>query len=84
MSKIFKTYVECPNFMLKKYEYSPIKFSVTNHIHKNDLTLNDPQELEMDTATRVQILDEADCISYTSNTIGKGMNPISLPPAMGK
>ena len=36
---------------------------------------------EMDTATRVQILDETDCIS---NTLGKGMNPIILPPAMGK
>ena len=35
----------------------------------------------MDTATRVQILDEADCISHTR---GKGMNPIILPPAMGK
>ena len=38
----------------------------------------------MDTATRVQILDETDCISYSTNTIGKGMNPIILPPAMGK
>ncbi len=39
---------------------------------------------EMDTATRVQILDEADCISHSTNTLGKGMNPIILPPAMGK
>ena len=38
----------------------------------------------MDTATRVQILDEADCISHSTNTLGKGMNPIILPPAMGK
>ena len=38
----------------------------------------------MDTATRVQILDEADCISHGTNTLGKGMNPIILPPAMGK
>ena len=38
----------------------------------------------MNTATRVQILDEADCISHCSNTLGKGMNPIILPPAMGK
>ena len=36
------------------------------------------------TATRVQILDETDCISHSSNTFGKGMNPIILPPAMGK
>ena len=38
----------------------------------------------MDTATRVQILDETDCISRSTNTLGKGMNPIILPPAMGK
>ena len=39
---------------------------------------------EMDPATRVQILDEADYISHSTNTLGKGMNPIILPPAMGK
>ena len=33
----------------------------------------------MGTATRVQILDEA---FYTS--FGKGMNPTSLPPEIGK
>ena len=38
----------------------------------------------MDTAKRVQILDETDCISRSTNTLGKGMNPIILPPAMGK
>ena len=38
----------------------------------------------MDTATRVQILDETDCISHNTNTLGKGMNPIILSPAMGK
>ena len=32
----------------------------------------------------VQILDETDCISHSANTLGKGMNPIILPPAMGK
>ena len=40
--------------------------------------------LEMDMATRVQILDKTDCISHCTNTLGKGMNPIILPPAMGK
>ena len=30
---------------------------------------------EMNTATRVQILDETDCISHSTNTLGKGMNP---------
>ena len=39
---------------------------------------------EMDTAIRVQILDETNCISHSTNTLGKGMNPIILPPAMGK
>ena len=40
--------------------------------------------LEMDMVTRVQTLDEIDCISHCTNTLGKGMNPIILPPAMGK
>ena len=38
----------------------------------------------MDTATRVQILDENDCISHSTNNHGKGMNPTILPPAIGK
>ena len=38
----------------------------------------------MDTATRVQILDKTDSISHRTNTLGKGMNPIILPPALGK
>ena len=33
---------------------------------------------------QVQILDEADCISHSTNTLGKGMNPIILPSAIGK
>ena len=33
---------------------------------------------------RIQLLDETDCISHSTNTLGKGMNPIILPPAMGK
>ena len=28
--------------------------------------------------------DETDCISHSTNTLGKSMNPIILPPAMGK
>ena len=39
---------------------------------------------EMDMGTRVQILDETDSISHSTNTLGKVMNPIILPPAMGK
>ena len=38
----------------------------------------------MVTATRVKILDETDCISHSTNTLGKGMKPIILPPAMGE
>ena len=32
----------------------------------------------------LQIMDKADCISHSTNTLGKGMNPVILPPAMGK
>ena len=32
----------------------------------------------------IQILDENDCISHSTDTVGKVMNPIILPPAMGK
>ena len=38
----------------------------------------------MDTATQVQKLDETDCISHSTNTFGKGINPIILYPAMGR
>ena len=38
----------------------------------------------MDTATRVQILNETDCISHSTNTLGKGTIPIIPFPAMGK
>ena len=34
--------------------------------------------------TQVQILDETDYISHSTNTLEKDMNPIILPPAMGK
>ena len=39
---------------------------------------------DVDTTTRVQILDEPDYILHSSNTLGKGMNPNILLPAMGK
>ena len=38
----------------------------------------------MDIMTQAQILNKADCISHCTNTLGKGMNPIIIPPAMGK
>ena len=33
---------------------------------------------------KTEFMDETECISHPTNTIGKGMNPIILPPAMGK
>ena len=36
----------------------------------------------MDKAKQVQILDKAVSISHNTNTLGKDMNPIILPPAM--
>ena len=33
---------------------------------------------------QVQILDETDGISHSTNTLGKGMNLIIPPPAMSK
>ena len=33
---------------------------------------------------RVQNLDQADCISHSTNTLGKSMNPTILYPDMGK
>ena len=37
-----------------------------------------------DTATLVQILDYAVCISQSAHIIGKGMNPTILPTTLGK
>ena len=38
----------------------------------------------MNTATQAQILDKFACISHSSNTFDKGMNPTILPPAIVK
>ena len=38
----------------------------------------------MDAVTQVQILDKAICISYTTNTLGKGTDPTTLPLIIGK
>ena len=38
----------------------------------------------MGTVTRVQTLNKTADISYCTNTLGKDMNPIILPPAMSK
>ena len=36
----------------------------------------------MDMVTQVQILDKAVCISYSTRTLQKHMNPIIFPSAM--
>ena len=38
----------------------------------------------MDTTTRVQLLDEAICISHSTNTLGKSMDPTICPSAISK
>ena len=38
----------------------------------------------MESATRVQNLDKAVCISPSTNAIGKGMNPYFLSPSYGE
>ena len=38
----------------------------------------------MDTVSRVQIFHESACISHSTNTFGKGINPTILAPAIGK
>ena len=40
--------------------------------------------LEMDMTRWVQILDQADSISHSTNSLGKSMNWIIFPSAMGK
>ena len=39
---------------------------------------------EMDTANRVQILDESVSISHSASILKKGMDPTILPPVKGK
>ena len=55
--------------------------SVGKHLEDFAVPVDDTVKI---TVTRVQIQDETDCISHSTNTLGKGMNPIILPPAMGK
>ena len=43
-----------------------------------------PNHKTIEKAAQVQILDKADCISYTANIFEKGMNSIILPPALGE
>ena len=71
------------------YEYNfgiryPTKVDMPLNIKQRCPWCNGHRRRELDTATRVQIMDETDFISHSTNTLGKGMNPIILPPAMGK
>ena len=38
----------------------------------------------METATWVQILDEPDCITHRTNSVGEWMNPVLLSLTMSK
>ena len=38
----------------------------------------------MESSTRVQILNEVDCVSFGANSLGKSMNPFILVSAMDK
>ena len=61
----------------------------TNNYNNNDVNYGDARGVMVivvgnEHGDTSPILDEADCISHSTNTFGKGMNPIILPPAMGK
>ena len=38
----------------------------------------------MGMATRILILDDADCLLHSANILESGMSPAVLPPAMSK
>ena len=58
--------------------------SSSSSCHAASTDLSDPLLPLFSILHRVQILDQANCISHSTNTLGKGMNPIILPPVMGK
>ena len=65
--------------------HSNTRFSRENMVDNENLVDNFQLfHLIIGEATRVQILDVTDCISHSTNNLWKGMNPIILPPAMGK
>ena len=53
-------------------------------LHNYNLNINGEVRGEIDTATRVQILDKIVCISQNANTLGKGTNPSLLSVTMGR
>ena len=71
----------CKDFSLRCFR---ISVDVLKHIYKHLCPgCYGYRHRKMDTVRRVQILDETDWISHSTNTLGKRMNPIILPPAMG-
>ena len=58
------------------YSIAPADWAITSMVVFEVLWW--PSE-EMDTVTRVQILDKSVCISHIANTLGKDMNSINLP-----
>ena len=67
-----------------KYDKNQFWNKTRKKANEYDFRSCDYYKMILDTATRVQILDLTDCISHSTNTLGKGMNPNILPPAMGK
>ena len=68
-----------------QYEKSTQNLTKTTKIHhaKEVPVVQWLSSQGMDTATRVQILDLTDCISHSTNTLGKGMNPKYSPSSYG-
>ena len=74
-------------FFCNYYFCSYTHTDVHPHIHRHMVKVLRKKWIssqEMDTATQVQILNEAVCILQSTNTLGKGMNLIILSPVMGK
>ena len=61
-------------------KHSKIKQNKPKHIR----WFNDYHHKKMETVTRFQTLDEADCISQRTTNLGEDMNQIILPPDKGK
>ena len=62
-----------------------LAFPLSNNIYKYTcLWCNGYLHQKWTRRHAVQILDETDIISHSTNTLGKGKNPLVLPPAMGK
>ena len=70
------------------FKILPTAYSLTSHIFDKSINRVWPvvywlSSQEMDTATRVQILDETDCISRSTNALGKGIESNFSPSSYG-